>query len=121
VSVDGLAFDDLDLYGRELDDPLAELDQDVVHMLLESYQSNPDALERSIGLNDMLSSSSDPNAVARSIEQALRRDDRIANARVTVTPLDARIYRLDLEIAVDEGTLGIALEVDGAGNVRRAV
>ncbi len=41
--MDVVCFEDLDEFGRDLDDPVEELEQDIVHMLFESFGSNADA------------------------------------------------------------------------------
>lgn len=117
--VDALAFDDLDEFGRELDDPIAELEQDIVHMLFESYGSNPDAPQRSIGLEDALSGPID-TGLKYQIESKLTNDLRIVGAQATLTKLDGGTVRIDLQIQANESELGIALVFDGAGNLTRA-
>lgn len=121
--MDGLAFDDMDEFGRELDDPLAELEQDVIHMLLETYGSNPDVLTRGIGLIAALSGPANRLPSVKALaEQQLEEDDRIDRAQVTFTPTDTRgEYRVDLVLQVSDTELGITLIVDGAGNWRRVV
>ena len=108
--------DDLDLFGGDLDDPLEELRQDVIHMLLESYGSNPDALERSIDLEAALSGPEDP-ALAHRIESKLREDDRIDDAEVTITEEGDAIRNVEIRIVANEGELGITFDVDASGKV----
>ncbi len=119
--MDGLAFDDMDEFGRELDDPLAELVQDVVHLLLEVFGSNPDALGRGVGLVAALSGpASRIPGIRAQIESQLHDDPRISNAKATITATDSRgTYRIDLEIEVNGADLALALEVDSGGGVRR--
>lgn len=116
--MDLLAYDDVDEFGRELDDPLAELEQDVVHMLLESYGTNVDAPTRSIGLEDALSGATDPSLRHR-IEQALTDDPRIDAAEAELTAVTDSSVRIHLRLQVDTTELGISVEIDGAGNVRK--
>lgn len=116
---DFLCFSDLDPFGRELDDPLAELEQDIVHMLLESYRSNPDALTRSIGLEDALSDANAPGLRER-IESKLTDDDRITDADVTLSDAGNGVTRIDLRIVANETVLNISLNFDGNGNVVRS-
>jgi hypothetical protein len=116
--MDLLCYDDLDEFGRELDDPLAELEQDVVHMLLESYRSNPDAPERSIGLLDALSGATNPG-LRHLIETKLEQDDRIDAAEATLTAEPGNVVRIELRLQVNQQELGMSFELDGLGNVRR--
>lgn len=117
--MDALCYDDLDELGRDLDDPLAELEQDVVHMLFESFGSNADRPEGSIGLEDALSGPSDPGLRHR-IETKLCDDPRIDAAQVTLTAVDDTHVQIDLKIQADQTELGVSLVFDGAGNVQRA-
>lgn len=116
--VDGLCYTDVDPFGRELNDPLEELSQDIVHMLLESYRSNPDALARSIGLEDALSDVNAPGLRER-IESKLTDDNRITAAEAVLTDAGGGVTRIDLRIVANETTLGISLNFDGNGNVVR--
>lgn len=117
--VDALCFDDLDEFGRELDDPIGELEQDIVHMLFESYGSNVDARERSVGLEDALSGPVNPG-LKRYIEKKLSDDPRVIGAQATITQLDDGTVRIDLKIQANESELGISLVFDGSGNLQRA-
>lgn len=118
--MDLLCTDDVDEFGTEIDDPLQELEQDVFHMLLETYGSNPDAPSRGVGVQAALSG---PLTIHRSreIESRLTVDDRITAARATITPLEAvGEYRLDLLLQVNEQELGLTFVTDAAGNLRRS-
>jgi hypothetical protein len=117
--MDVLCTDDLDEFGRDIDDPLAELDQDVLHMLLESFGSNPDALSRGVSLRAALSG---PVTVdlRRQIETRLTTDARISAARATLTEIEASSYRIDLVLQLDEEEIGMTFITDAAGNIRRA-
>lgn len=116
--MDGLAFDDMDEFARELDDPAAELEQDVVHMLLEAPYSNIDDPERSIGLNQLLSGVFDPR-IANIIEEKLERDDRITKAKVTISANALVPGEYNVEIELQPADLTILLVRDANGNVRR--
>lgn len=116
---DALLYDDLDLFGREIDDPLAELEQDIVHMLLESYGSNPDVTDRSIGLEDALSGQIAPDLRHR-IETKLQEDARIDAAEAVVSLIDASHVSIALRVQTNQSELGVTLVFDGAGNVVRA-
>ncbi len=116
--MDVLCFDDLDEFGRDLDDPLEELFQDVVHMLFESFGTNCDAPARSIGLEDGLSGPTDPGLRHR-IEQKLTDDPRIDAAQATLTDVGNGITQIALTLQANQQELGVTLTFDGAGNVQR--
>lgn len=116
---DVICYSDLDQYGRETDDPYVALEQDVVHLLLEAYGSNCDALTRSIGLDDALSGADDPTLQHR-IETKLTDDDRITSAQVTFTNIDDITTNIELLLQGNDTELGIVVSVDSAGIVTRA-
>lgn len=116
--MDLLCYDDLDEFGRELDDPLAELEQDLVHMLLESYGTNIDASSRSIGLQDYLSGS--PSSTLKNfIEGKLNSDSRVDQSSVEIALTSTNWYKIDIKLVLNETELGISLLYDGSGNVVR--
>lgn len=115
--MDVLCYDDLDEFGRDLDDPVAELEQDIVHMLFESFGSNCDAPDRSIALEDGLSGPKDPGLRHR-IENKLCDDPRIDAAEAVLAQAGESV-QITLKIQANQTELGIALEFDGAGNLRR--
>lgn len=119
--MDGLAFDDMDEFGRELDDPFEELVQDVVHGLLESFGSNPSLRSRGAGLVAALSGpSSRIPIVKEQIESQLRDDDRLTGATVDIQPTGERgSYAIKLLLGVNLDEIGVALVVDSAGGIRR--
>ena len=47
---DLLCLDDLDLFATEIDDPIGELEQDLYHRLIELPGTNPDDVNRGLGL-----------------------------------------------------------------------
>lgn len=116
--MDVLCYEDLDEFGRDLDDPLSELEQDIVHTVLESFGSNPDATERSIALEDALNGPVDPTLRHR-IEAKLNEDPRIDAVRAEMTALGTSGIRIALTVQADEKELGITFETDAAGNIRR--
>ncbi len=121
---DVLCYEDLDQFGADIDDPLAELEQDIVHMLFESWGSNASDTQRSIGLEDSLSASiTNSTGLKARIESKLSDDPRIVAARATISTVSAsqagNIYGIQLDIQADQGQLGITLQFDGAGKVIR--
>lgn len=114
--VDGLAYDDLDLFGRELDDPEAELEQDLWHRLIEPKGSNPDDINRGIGLIDRIGGPVDAN-LARVIESDFLTDDRVASVVADIEQTGPGVYRIDITVNQDT-TLSAELSATG---VRRLV
>jgi hypothetical protein len=83
-----ICIDDVDPYARELSDPLAELEQDIFHRLIEDPDSNLDAIamgeQRGLGLEDMLTTPLSTN-LGQLIKAECERDDRVTAAKVLVT------------------------------------
>lgn len=119
--MDGLAFDDMDEFGRELDDPFEELVQDVVHGLLETFGSNPDVLSRGAGLSSALSGPANRIPMIKAqIESQLHDDTRLTSSACNITPTAERgSYRVDLVLGVNGAELELAFVTDSAGGVRR--
>jgi hypothetical protein len=121
--MDGLCFDDMDEFGRELDDPFLELEQDIVHVLFEAFGSNPDALTRGAGLRALLSgpASNLPRAKAQ-IEGAFAGDDRVVRIKADITSTDERgRYAIALAVTLANGVeISRSYLVDNLGGVRRS-
>lgn len=83
-----ICLDDVDPYAREVSDPLAELEQDIYHRLLEDPDSNLDAIamgeQRGLGLGDLLTTPLS-SSLAHLIKAECERDDRVTAATVLVT------------------------------------
>lgn len=114
--VDLLCIDDVDEFGRELDDPMEELFQDVIHMTLESYGTNPDAPTRSLGADDMLSGEGPTTEWLARCKTKLEEDPRIQAAALD---WDEDANEVSMRLQADEGGLGVRLEFDDAGNFLR--
>lgn len=119
--VDALCFDDLDLFGRELDDPIEELRQDQYHRLIEPPGSNIDDVGRGLGVDEMLSGVFDPT-VCRKIENELRKDNRVAAVVAEFTEADRATgtFAIDIRSELDGQALGLTLVADGQGGVKPA-
>lgn len=109
---DVLCFEDLDQFGTDIDDPIAELEQDVFHILIETPGSNIDDPDRGLGLEDALSGEYDPKHPAL-IAAGLEKDPRIDAARCVITPREGGEYEIDISIDVNEQELQISLQFDG--------
>lgn len=120
--MDGLAIDDLDEFFRELDDPFAELSQDILHMLDEVFGSNPDARTRGAGLTRALSGGANRIPLIKSqIEAQLHDDNRISasNVLITARPTEKGSYDVHLVVVVNGQELGFDYVTDGFGIKRR--
>lgn len=120
--VDALCLDDLDQFGTELDDPLAELYQDLYHRIIEPPGSNIDDPNRGFGLEGKLSAGVRHGGIAPwikvGLENELRKDDRVRDVRATITDTGNGECRIEIAVVADEGKIGITLVSDGTG-VRR--
>jgi len=110
--VDVLCFDDLDVMGRDLDDPLEELAQDLYHRLIERPGGNIDDPDRGVGIVQMLSGTLDPS-IARLVDADFEKDDRVSASHTTITRTAAGEYRIDIEVDANGETLGLVFESDG--------
>lgn len=134
--MDVLCLDDLDAFGTELDDPLAELLQDDYHRLIEAPGSNPDDPNRGLGLEDLLSAAiaAGPNAPSDAVDLAslgprieteLLNDDRNADVRATLSVLEqtarGTTFAIDVEIVSDQGLAGRLGITAGPDGVRRVL
>ena len=108
---------DLDLFAAECFDAREELEQDVLHILVERKGTNLDDLNRGESVDEWLSApSTSPPATGR-IDEAIRRDRRVARVTTTVTDgSNAGEKRIVLEIHTDDDELlaiDLALDADG--------
>lgn len=122
--MDLVAFDDLDTFGAECATPLAELEQDLYHRLIEPAGSNIDDRARGLGIEDALSGPYD-SALAGRIEAEIRKDVRVSTVRATILDLSAESnagasFRVLIEVQADEGELGMNLTFDSLGLRRTA-
>lgn len=108
--MDVVCMDDLDLGGRELDDPLEELHQDLYHRALEAPGSNLDDVDRGLGLRDRMSGFEDPR-LASQVEAEFSKDNRVTSTSATVSPTDDGRYAIDAQVQANGRTLGIDLEL----------
>ena len=117
--VDALCLDDLDANGTELDDPIAELYQDLYHRIaLEAPGSNLDDPARGYGLVGRLSGAGKRAALSadikHGIESECRKDSRVLDARADVTETAPGEYLIALAIVPSEDELGVSLVPGGA-------
>lgn len=111
-------FDDLDLFGEEITDPLEELEQDNYHRLITPRGGNVDDPNLGLGLAEMLSAARDGSLAPRA-EAELLKDERNLSVRATVTELsnDATgvTIQLDLDIETSDGALSQSVQITPEG------
>lgn len=96
-------LDDLDLYGSELDDPQAEIEQEVLHILGEVKGSNIDDPDRGEGLFDLLSGPGiDTGALARRLTSTLNRIDGVESAVVEIAETSPGTYEVEVSLRPDD-------------------
>jgi phage baseplate assembly protein W len=111
-------FDDLDEFGAETTNELENLAQDLYHRLIEPRGSNLDDPDRGLGVEEMLSGEVDPGLKQR-IEAELRKDERVTLVSATISEIEEGSFRIDIQIEADEDELGLVLEYDAAGVLKR--
>jgi len=111
-------YEDMDPFAAETADALEDLAQDLYHRLIEPPGSNLDDPNRGLGIEDALSGPVDSGLKQR-IEAELRKDVRVTAVAATITQLDTSNFRIEIAIEADEEELGLVLESDASGSVRR--
>jgi hypothetical protein len=115
--MDAVCFLDLDPFATEMDDPLGELYQDLVHRLIEEPGSNPDDVDRGVGITDRLSGAYSP-AIAREVELDFAKDERVQACSCTVVEgAKAGSYDVEIQVVATAGTFAMAFTYDGQGNL----
>lgn len=118
---DAVCLYDLNANGLELNDPLAELYQDLVHRLFEVPGSNLDDADRGVGIEAILSQAVNAaggdgsQTITHRIETDFVKDNRVKQVRATVLSPAPNEYDVDIQVVADEGVLGIRLEADASG------
>jgi phage baseplate assembly protein W len=112
--------DDLDRFARDAR-PLEVLAQDIYHWLITDRGSLIRDPNWGFGLHSYLSAPL-PSSLAADVENGVKRDDRVSNARCIIAPIPgvANGSRLDLQVEVDDQFLTIALELTPSGIARVA-
>lgn len=111
-------YADVDRFGAETLDELEDLEQDLYHRLIEQRGSNLDDPDRGLGIEDMLSGTVESTWKTK-IEAELRKDERVTAVAATITQIDTSIFRIEIQVEADEEELGLVLEADASGSVRR--
>lgn len=109
---DARCEEDLDEYGRELSDPIAELDQDLFHRLLEAEGENIDDEDRGCGLRDILSGKFDTEAVQQRIVADFKKDPRVDSVTVAIDEEDGDLFQLRIDVDAIGKELGIVAEIN---------
>lgn len=101
---DLVCLDDMDPFASETTSDLQNLWQDVYHVLLQDPGSNPDDVDRGLGVVNLLSGDTSVLAtLPRTAEQELLKDDRIDAVKIAL-----------VQIPVG-GTLSNGTVLDGGG------
>lgn len=93
---------DLDPFAAETTSDLQNLIQDVGHILVETLGSNPDDINRGVGIYNYLSGTvKDFQGVVGIIEKQLTTDDRIDSCNASIVQNSDDTFTLYINIAVD--------------------
>jgi hypothetical protein len=108
---------DLDPNGNETTSDLQSLEQDVLHILIELFASNPDDPDRGVGIDQYLSGTQDDlSRVPRIIENQLDQDDRIDGVSANLVQQADGLFVLSIVLQVDGTVIGLHYGyVQGAG------
>lgn len=115
---DLVCYDDLDPAGLEMNDPVAELEQDFYHRLITPPGGNPDDPDFGLGIMRMLSGTVDPTLAAQ-INAEGRKDDRIDGVQTTITLVSTGIFQIDIQIQ-PSGTLKVLVDAIAGSTTRLA-
>lgn len=110
----------MDQFGAETSDAFEDLVQDCYHRLIEPPGSNLDDPDRGLGIEDALSGPLDPTLTTR-IERELEKDERVERVSASITEIEAGGFSVEVSIVADEKELGLVLESDASGVVRRVL
>lgn len=97
MAFDVICFDDLDLFGRETEDELIILEQDVYHRLFQEQGTNLDDLNCGLGLFVILSGPFDPGIKEKMVAELLK-DDRIDATEVAITELGQGRFKVEVGV-----------------------
>ena len=106
--MDLVAWDDLDSTGAELNDPIAELEQDLYHRIIEPLGSNIDDPTRGFGIYRRLNKPFDAK-IGKLLELELLNDERLDSCTVTVTDTGNGTYIIQIDGTADGAALGLTL------------
>lgn len=112
MTLDVICEEDLDLYGRETDDAIAVLEQDLWHRLLEEPGENLDDPDRGCGLRDILSSDFDAEGIRQRIVADFKKDVRVDTVTVAITDEGNGLFRIVISIGAIGKELGIVAEIN---------
>lgn len=105
---------DLDANGNETKSDLETLEQDVLHVLLETIGSNPDDPDRGVGIDQLLSGTLDDlQKLPRTIENQLESDDRIDGCSAALSVLPGTSASPSAALS-NSYLLAIQIQVDGS-------
>lgn len=118
---DLVGLDDIDTLGAETLTDLETFEQDVYHILLEAPGSNPDDIDRGIGIASLLSGKQpDLLAAASTVDAQLAKDERCHQSTTTIgTEIvnGERVFAIQIEVQVDGSVLGLAFQFSDRGGL----
>lgn len=110
---------DVDAFARETTSDLQNLEQDLLHVLMQELGSNLDDPDRGVGIVSLLSGSTlDLPRVARRIEIEFVKDDRVATCTATLSTQSDGSVRIDIAVGVGIAVLGLAYSYDSTNGVQ---
>jgi len=114
---DAVCVLDLDPNGNETTSDLQTLEQDVLHVLIQTLGSNPDDPGRGVGIDQYLSGTQDDLAkLPGVIENQLEEDDRIDGCSAVLGQQADGSWLLAIQIQVDGSVLSLQYGyVQGSG------
>lgn len=108
---DLVCVDDLDPLALETTSDLQNLEQDVLHILQETYGSNLDDINRGIGVPEMLSGSTVPlQTLPKVIDTQLTKDARIDKSKTTITQNSDQSFNLEIQVTVNSSVVPINVQ-----------
>lgn len=119
MSRDLRCFDDLDLFGKEVDDELEALEQDSIHRLIQMRGTNLDNLDSGEAVEQYLSGTDSPETAKHLFEEEIQKDERVGSCTIDVVRTDDGSNRgagYELNIAIttsDDLLINTTLPVGG--------
>lgn len=115
---DLVCLDDMDPLASETTSDLENMWQDAYHILIEDPGSNPDDIDRGLGISSLLSGDASVlQTLPRLAEQELLKDERIDQVRVQLAQVSPGGTYSDGSAAPPEGAYEVLVQIQPAGSV----